>query len=132
MKKSGFKITLLTIAIFCWAHSAAQASVILDKLSKFGQGVGYTSIANPETGKLRLAGFIGEIISFGLGFLGVIFMLLIIYSGILWMTARGNEQQVDKAKKTLESSVVGILIVTAAYAVVKTVSAVFTYLGYSI
>jgi len=38
------------------------------------------------------------------------------YGGFLWMTAAGNEQQIEKAKKILTSSVVGLVIVILAYA----------------
>jgi hypothetical protein len=40
-----------------------------------------------------------------------------IYAGILWMTAQGNDQQVTKAKTLMINSVIGIIIVFAAYAI---------------
>lgn len=128
------KITIFTYSITFAIIIPLQvyASDILDRLSIFGEFLGYTKIDSPAAGKQRLAQFIGMIISFILGFLGVIFMILIIYSGILWMTARGNESQIEKSKDILKSSVIGLLIVTAAYAIVKTVSVLFTSLGFSV
>ncbi len=58
----------------------------------------------------------GQIIGTLLSFVGVIFLILIIYSGLMWMTAQGNSQQVDKAKDLLVNAVSGIIIVFAAYA----------------
>ena len=52
-----------------------------------------------------------------LGLLGVIFVVLIIYGGYLWMTARGNEQRVEKAKNTLQAAIIGLVIVISAYAI---------------
>jgi len=43
--------------------------------------------------------------------------MLVIYGGFLWMTARGNEQQVTKAKDLIISAVIGLVIVLAAYAI---------------
>jgi len=60
---------------------------------------------------------LGSIIGTLLSFLGVIFMILVIYGGILWMTARGNEAQVDKAKNLLVNAIIGLIIVLAAYAI---------------
>jgi hypothetical protein len=60
---------------------------------------------------------IGTIISVVLGFLGVIFLILIIYSGFLWMTAAGNEDRVKKAQKILINATVGIIIVLTAYGI---------------
>jgi len=52
-----------------------------------------------------------------LSFVGVLFLILMIYAGLMWMTAQGNSQQVDKAKDLLINSVVGIIIVFSAYAI---------------
>ena len=59
----------------------------------------------------------GEIIGLVLSFVGVLFLMLVIYAGILWMTAQGNEQKVTKAKDLLINAVVGLVIVFAAYAI---------------
>ena len=60
---------------------------------------------------------IGTIIGVLLSFIGTIFFVLIIYGGFLWMTARGNEQNVTKAKDLITSAVIGLVIVLAAYAI---------------
>jgi len=59
----------------------------------------------------------GRIIGVVLSFVGVIFLIMMIYSGIMWMTASGNDQQVQKAKDLLINSVIGIIIIFAAYAI---------------
>ncbi len=51
-----------------------------------------------------------------LGLMGIIFTILIIYAGWQWMTAGGNEEQVAKAKKTLNNATIGLLLVIVAYA----------------
>lgn len=52
-----------------------------------------------------------------LGLVGVIFFILIIYGGYIWMVARGNEENVLKAKKIIISAVIGLAIVTTAYSI---------------
>lgn len=61
----------------------------------------------------------GTVISAVLGLVGFIFMALIIYGGISWMLAGGDQTKVDKAKKIITSSVIGLVIVVAAYAIVN-------------
>ena len=46
-----------------------------------------------------------------------IFVILMIYAGILWMTAGGNEKQVEKAKNIISRAAIGLVIVVSAYAV---------------
>ncbi len=59
---------------------------------------------------------IALIINALLGFLGILFTILIIYGGFLWMTAAGNDQQIEKARKILTQATIGLLIVILAYA----------------
>lgn len=59
----------------------------------------------------------GIIIGTVLSFVGVLFLIMMIYAGIMWMTAQGNDQQVTKAKDMLINSVIGIIIIFAAYAI---------------
>ena len=59
----------------------------------------------------------GTIILNVLGIVGVIFLILIIYGGITWMTSAGNEQRISLAKKVLTSSVIGLVIIMAGYSI---------------
>lgn len=77
----------------------------------------------PETNFLYL---VGMLVGALLGVLGVVFLLLTLYAGMLWMTAAGNSDQVKKAKAILLNSVVGLLITLSAYAISQTV---VSYLG---
>ena len=52
-----------------------------------------------------------------LSLLGAIFLILIIYSGIKWMFAGGNEEQVNKARNTINRAIIGLIIVFGAYAI---------------
>jgi hypothetical protein len=43
---------------------------------------------------------------------------MIIIGGFQWLTSAGNEEKVEKAKKTISSAVIGIIIVILAWAIV--------------
>lgn len=51
--------------------------------------------------------------------LGILFLILTVYAGFLWMTAGGNEDQVKKAKSLLFQAVIGLVIILAAYAITQ-------------
>lgn len=61
--------------------------------------------------------------------LGIIFLALIVYAGFKWMTAGGDEEKVTSAKKLLTNSVIGLIIIFAAFAIA---TFVFNQLQYSI
>lgn len=92
-------------------------------------GVGF--LGRDETAtkdKIKAAGMIsdipegiGKVIGAGLSFLGIAFMVLIIYGGFMWMFARGNDQAVGKAKEIITAAFIGLVIVLSAYAITTTI-----------
>lgn len=64
---------------------------------------------------------VGIIIQTLLGFVGVLFIILVIYGGFLWMTAGGDPSKVQKAKDIIVKAVIGIVIIMASYAIVYTI-----------
>lgn len=60
---------------------------------------------------------IETVIQTALSFLGVVFTILIVYGGYLWMAAQGNEEQVIKAKNLMTAATTGLVIVISAYAI---------------
>jgi len=54
-----------------------------------------------------------------LSFLAIAGILIIVYGGILWATAAGNDEQVEKARKILISAVIGLIIVGVAWTLVS-------------
>ena len=60
---------------------------------------------------------IGTLISAFVAVLGIVLLILIIYAGFLWMTAGGNSDQVGKAKTIMINSVIGLIILLAAYSI---------------
>lgn len=108
---------LLILPVFfipddCLAYNFANDS----GLRATGQGTGHTSIGITQRISQSPGQVIGTIIKALLSFLGVIFLLLMIYSGYTWMMSRGNEGDIEKAKNTIINASIGLIIVLAAYA----------------
>src|SRR3989338_9900131 len=60
---------------------------------------------------------VGGVIKAALTVMGTLFLAQTVYGGYLWMTARGEEEQITKAKKPLRTSVIGLGIMLGAYAI---------------
>ncbi|MBI5072059.1 hypothetical protein HZB93_04215 [Candidatus Falkowbacteria bacterium] len=72
----------------------------------------------PKTGgEEAIPNLIGSIIMGALGSVGIIFLILMIIGGVMWMTASGNEERVNKAKGLITNAVIGMIIVFSAYAI---------------
>lgn len=64
----------------------------------------------------QLPVLIGRIIRTVLGLLGIIFLVLTVYAGFVWMMARGDSKKADESKTIIKNAVIGIVIIFIAYA----------------
>lgn len=85
-----------------------------DMLTKTADVAGYSPSTVTEN---TFSQTIGLVIRIALSFMGVIFLVLMVYAGILWMTARGEEEPVKKAQKIIMTSIIGLIIVISAYSI---------------
>lgn len=60
---------------------------------------------------------IGLVVSGALATLAIVFFGLTLYAGMRWLTARGNDEYVQKAKNTLTATIIGLVLVLGAYAI---------------
>ncbi len=114
--KSIVIIVFLSFSIFLFFQQPVLADwSIGDQLQHFGQNSGFSN--NRATDESSFVVAIGNAINIVLGFLGVIFVILIIYAGFMWMTAGGNESQVESARKIMIRATIGVIIILASYAI---------------
>lgn len=59
---------------------------------------------------------LSTVISTVLVVIGVVFLTIMVYAGLRWMTARGNEAFIDKAKEAMFGAVMGLILVSVSYA----------------
>ncbi len=69
---------------------------------------------------------VGNIIKTVLSLVGIIFLILTVYAGYLWMTARGEDEQVSKAKEIIKSSIAGLFVVVSSYAITVFITSRFS------
>ena len=111
-----FAISLLIGTQFAHAQGLRNSADTLDTITA---GAGIDDFENVED-------VVGVSINAALGLIGLIFFALMIYAGFTWMSARGEEDKIQKAQKIIISSLVGLFIVVAAYAITALVSARFS------
>src|SRR3989338_3453648 len=62
--------------------------------------------------------FIGLVIKTATGIMGTIALAMMLYGGALWMTARGNSSQIDKAQNVIFYGALGIFVIFGSYALI--------------
>lgn len=98
----------LATVMLAAAHFAVAAE--LDTGLDYASGSGLSAANDPRV-------IAANIIRIVLGFLGIIAVGLIIYAGWLYMTAAGEPEKIEKAKKILIGAVIGLLICLASFAI---------------
>lgn len=130
-RKTRLKLLIsLAVAVVFLNYSLALAEgglsgAITGKLKNVAggeKGAGFSAAADKPA---DLAETVGSIIQTVLTFLGVIFLVLIIYGGFMWMTAHGSEDKVSKAKNLITEAIIGLVIVLGAYLITYYVVSAF-------
>ena len=88
---------------------AIQASDFNIPVSNAGSNLNITNVAV-------------QVVNFLLVLAAVVAVIYLIYSGILYLTAAGNETNADKGKKGLINAIIGIVIIVLAMVILRVVS----------
>ncbi|MBU0661254.1 hypothetical protein KKG22_03690 [Patescibacteria group bacterium] len=111
MKKI-FSIAIVSFFSFFLLFSTVYTATLGDAVNKVKTTGGTAGVAEEN-----VANVVGTFINLALSMVGLIFLVLMIYAGYLWMTARGDEGQVEKAMEIIKTSIIGLIIIMSAYAI---------------
>ncbi|MEP7163035.1 MAG: MMCAP2_0565 family pilin-like conjugal transfer protein [Candidatus Moraniibacteriota bacterium] len=64
---------------------------------------------------------IGRIMNWLLGILGFVAIIAFVIAGILYLTAAGNEGQIEKAKNAMTYSIIGIIVALVGFVAVRAI-----------
>ena len=104
---------LNTISADCSGSSSDGTKTLCDPLGNQSDPLGNQNNTN------NIQTLIGTIIKAVLGVVGSLALVMFIYGGLLWMTAAGNTERVEKGKKTIVWAVLGLVVIFTSYALVK-------------
>ncbi len=109
------KDIFMAIVIGLFAFLQAKINFVL--AGDYGLDKAAKKAGLASTGKGDIIGVVGTIIDLVLGYLGLVFLVLTIYGGLIWMTAGGNPENVKKAKSLITNAVIGLFIIFASYGI---------------
>lgn len=108
------------------ALRAFAATVIGYAASVPGAAFGVNYYGLTETGTaaeyntdLLFRDFVGSLINGAMGVLGVIFLILMVYGGMLWLTAEGETDKIKKARGFIFHSILGLILTLFAYSITR-------------
>ncbi len=90
-------------------------------LAAIQNGFAPGNVPSGLTESTDLAGILMNITNYILGFITIVAVLMLIWGGIQYLTAAGDEAMVESAKHTITYAIIGLVIVGISYAVVVVV-----------
>jgi hypothetical protein len=99
--------------------------------------VGITNGVNAQYGflsNLTPAYYPPTIINLLFGFAGVGFFIYLLWGGLQWITAGGDKDAIDKARKKIMNAVIGIIIVFSTYVILYIIRTLFNvnFVGFNL
>ena len=118
MHRSNIKFIItflfLSLGLFFISFATQVQADMTGVLDSLAGGAGYNTANVSDT---YFAEIIGSLIAKVLEVIGIIFLVYMIYGGWIWMKAKGNEEQVTRARNIITNSTIGLLIILTAYLV---------------
>lgn len=111
-------VSIVLTGIFIYSFPVLAGNNVYTNITAATGGTGLSESGN-------ILPIIASLISLVLSFLGIVLVVMIIWAGIMWMTAGGEKGNVQKAKDMIKNSVIGLLIVIASYAITSFVISSF-------
>lgn len=119
----------LAASVDVWAQGASLPEVVTGGKGAWPAFLKAFKITDPSQIK-SVPEIVVGVLNVVLGFLGLFFVILLTYSGFLWMTAAGDEKKVRTAQQYLSYGIIGILVIIAAWAIANFVITAITGVVY--
>ncbi len=98
----------LAVCVFSAAHPALAQSAA-SQLATSATAAGASDVSLPI--------IIARVIRVFLGTLGIIFTIVVLYAGWIYMTAQGDDTKLKKAKDMIKNGVIGMILCTTAFTI---------------
>lgn len=83
---------------------------------------GYNNFDSSKTDTSNIATLVRAIYNYGIGIVGILAAVVLMYGGVLWIVAGGNTTQVGEAKTWIGAALTGLLLALTSYLILDTVN----------
>ena len=97
-------------------------------LAQVGPGTGPVPVPEPgffflsPGGSRTATGFLLSFIEIALAIAGIVAVLFLIVGGFRYITASGNEEQAEAAKKTITHVILGVVIIILSFVIIRVIA----------
>ena len=109
------KFAIMFASLLLAASAFMVPALVSAQTDVFGIGYGEATGLGSQDPRETAA----NIIRSALGLLGIVAVVIVLWGGMLWMTAGGSDEKVGTAKKILFSGITGLIIILSAFALTQ-------------
>ena len=91
-------------------------SISLNPLSGYG---GTGNLANTGLGDTDPVVVASQLVNVFLRVLGAVTVILMVYGGWIWIWARGNTEEIQRAKDIIRGSMIGLIVILASFGIMQ-------------
>lgn len=88
--------------------------------------LGAKDIPSDISGATPIATIVLNVLNFLLAIVGTLTLIMLIVGAIMYLTAAGDEDRIDKGKKLIKYAIIGIVVALAALVIVKQIAGFFS------
>lgn len=111
-----FIVLTMTIALTFGLSGLVSASAADKALSGLDESADPAGLL-VDTAKFSLPTVIGKALSILMSILGLIFLIIVAYGGVKWMTAKGDTKEVADARSMIIQGAIGLAVTLATYSI---------------
>ena len=121
-KKRIWPFILVSLAVMCQIIFVFPASPASADQALWDKQVGTADVSQAfgQNGQpLDVRDMIVRVITYFLGFVALICIIIIIWGGVTWMTSAGEERRVSEAKARIRAAIIGLIVIMSSYAITQ-------------
>ncbi len=106
--------TAILLAVFGLPSFVSAKSDILNQaMEQVKTAAEPAELANPIAPQAVITDIIRRVLTLT----GALFMILMVYGGYIYVTARGEDEEIQKGTKIIQAAIIGIVIVLLSYSI---------------
>ncbi|MBU1132639.1 hypothetical protein KKC32_05355 [Patescibacteria group bacterium] len=115
MKKKSLIISVIVFVNLFFALAVGGIALADDEGTGIRAGLNVSADTAGLKTETTFPSAIGKVINFVFMFIGILFLIIVLYAGILWMIGGGDPGNIKKAKSYLINASIGLAVTLMAY-----------------
>ena len=117
-----FSIFILQMVCFIFLLTIPKKSQAADANFVPQVSIGDSAFQKGEPAPASIAKYIQAIYNYAIGIVGILAAVVLMFGGVVWITAGGSQERVKEAKAWIGASISGLVLLLCSYMILNTIN----------